>query len=836
MSADEEQLLESIRNFVPINELTANLAKRLLDRSRVLELKKGKTLFEQGDTDSFSYYLLDGEIEFFADKQSNSIIQSGSDRARYALAQLQPRQFTAKAKTMIKYLQVERAELDRIMMVANETTSELDMGSMEVEVEEMDGADGDEDWMSAMLQSELFATMPMQNIHQLFAMLEPVEFSAGDVVIQQGDPGEDYFIISQGTCAVFRKPSPKATEVKLAELSSGDSFGEEALISDSTRNATIKMLTDGVLMRLGKDSFVNLIKNPTLSAVKFDEAEKLIEAGAKWLDVRYPNEHEESSINDSINVPLNSLRLKVDNLDASVKYIIYCDTGVRSSTGAFLLAERGFDVSYLAGGLVNNPEAVGVQTVVPTPAAAAPNKPVTKPVTPEAKAEATPRHEAEPEQEDDEEIDADVRVEMLNAELETTDFRLKQTQQQSEKHKADETKKKEHEQKLKQLEAERKKLEQEKKKAEVESQKRAAQEEARLKKLKEENDKKMQAEKKKLEDIYNKNTMEMSKLQKLKEESEAKLAKEREKLEQQAELARKQIEEAGKLKAQQQAEARKQMEEAERLRREIEESRRQLEEQAEKKRLEEEQREKALQEKAKAKIAAERKKLAEQYERNNKEFEEAQKQKAEAEALRKAAREEAARMIEEYKKSHDQEREAERAKLEAERKKLEEEARHIRETMQQLEQAKLEAEKIKQQALKEAEELRQKQTTSAASQTLKDKLEAEIKAAELKAKEAEREIEDAMHKTKLTESAQQENEADMLRKKQEQAAIAAQISDDLQDFEQVHQDAKPSKTQMQMQAEMMKRIKEKAAAAKAQAKSKNENLLDEISKQLGRDD
>lgn len=834
MSADEEQILESIRNFVPINELTANLAKRLLGRSKVLDLKKGKTLFKQGDTDSFSYYLLDGELEFYADKQLNSVIKSGTDRARYALAQLQPRQFTAKAKTMIQYLQVERAELDKIMMVANETTSELSTGSVEVEIDEMDGADGDEDWMSAMLQSELFATMPMQNIHQLFALLEPVEYSAGDVVIQQGDPGEDYFIISQGRCAVFRKPTPKASEVKLAELGSGDSFGEEALISDSTRNATIKMLTDGVMMRLGKDTFNNLIKNPTLSSVKFDEAEQMVAAGAKWLDVRYPNEYDESSIDGSMNVPLNSLRLKVDNLDAETKYIVYCDTGVRSSTGAFLLTERGFDVSYLAGGLVNNPEAVGVQTVVPKPAAAA--KPASP--KPETKPEPTPKPAPEPEvkEELDEEIDADVRVEMLNAELETTDFRLKQTQQQGEKAEADEAKKKEHEQKLKQLEAERKKLEQEKKKAEAESQKRAAQEEARLQKLKTDAEKQMQAEKKKLEDIYNKNTKEMSKLQKLKEESEAKLAKEREKLEQQSEIARKQMEEAEKLKAAQQAEAKKQMEEAERLRREIEESKRQLEEQAAKKKLEEAEREKALQDKAKAKIAVERKKLAEQYERNNKELEEVQKQKAEAEALRKAAKEEAARMIEEYKKSHDQEREAERAKIEAERKKLEEEARHIRETMQQLEQAKVEAESIKQQALKEADELRLKQTESTSSETLRDKLEAEIKAAELKAKEAEREIEDAMHKTKMTESAQQENEADMLRKQQEQEALVAQISSDLQEFEQDHLDAKPSRTQVQMQADMMQRIKEKAAAAKEQAKNKNESLLDDISKQLGKDD
>ncbi len=825
MSEDQEQLVESIRNFVPINELTSKLASRLLDRSKVMELKKGKTLFKQGDTDSFSYYLLDGEIEFYANKELNSVIQSGSDRARYALAQLQPRQFTAKAKSLIKILQVERAELDKLMMVANETTSELSAGGIQVEVEEIDADDGgDEDWMSAMLQSELFAHMPMQNIHQLFAMLEPVEYSAGDVVIQQGDPGEDYFIISNGTCAVYRKPSPKATEVKLAELGSGDSFGEEALISDSTRNATVKMVSNGTLMRLAKDTFVNLIKNPTLSSVKFDAAEGLIGAGAKWLDVRFPNEHEESSIDDSINVPLNALRLKTDELEPSVKYIIYCDTGVRSSTGAFLLAERGFDVSYLEGGLVNNPEAVGVQTVVPK-------------APPAPKPEPKPAAVSEPEpEEDDGEMDADVMAEVINAELETTDFKLKQIKEQSQQEEADAAKKKEHEQKMKQLEAERKKLEQEKKKAEADSKKRAEQEEARLNKIKQDAEKKMQAEKKKLEDIYNKNTEEMSKLQKLKEESEAKLAKEREKLEQQAELAKKQMEEAQKLKEQQQAEARKQMEEAERLKQEIEESKKQLEEQAAKKKLEEEEREKAVQQKARENIEAERRKLAEQVERNTKEFEQLQKQKAAAEAARKAAKEEAAKIIEEYKKSHDQERDAERAKLEAERKKLEEEARHIRETMQQIEQARKEAQSIKQQALKEAEELRQKQTESTSSQSLRDQLAAEIKAAEEKAKEAEREIEDAEHKARLTESAQQENEADMERKKQEQQELAAQISDDLQEFEETHQSAKPSRTQMQMQADMMKRIKQKAAAAKEQAKSKNESLLDDISKQLGQND
>ena len=62
-------------------------------------------------------------------------------------------------------------------------------------------------------------------------------------------------------------PRPRAMISNLAELKTGDSFGEEALISESTRNATITMITDGVLMKLAKDTFVELVKKPTLQSL-----------------------------------------------------------------------------------------------------------------------------------------------------------------------------------------------------------------------------------------------------------------------------------------------------------------------------------------------------------------------------------------------------------------------------------------------------------------------------------------------------------------------------------------------------------------------------------------
>ncbi len=808
MSEANEQLYQKIKELIPINELPANLQARLLQKAKVMEVKKSRFIFKQGDKDDYSYYLLDGEIELYANEQLDSVIQSGSDRAKYALAQLQPRQFSAKAKTPLKILLIERNNLDQFMLLSQETTADpalRDGTGADMEVDEVDGVDDDTDWMTQMLQSELFSKIPMANIHQLFALLEEVEFSAGDIVIKQGDPGDHYYIVSEGRCAVSRKPTPKSNDIKLAELKTGDSFGEEALISESTRNATITMITDGVLMKLTKDTFVELVKKPTLQSLSFDEADALVNEGsAKWLDVRFPNEHVESSIDDSINIPLNSLRLQSDKLDSSMIYILYCDTGGRSSTAAFLLAERGFDVSYLDGGLVNNPEAVAAHTVVPK--------------APEAEEKAA----AAPDKKSDDKVDAEARVEILNAELETTQIRMARAEKSKDDLNAE--KKKEHEANQKKLEEEKLKLEKEKKLAQAEATKKAEQEEARLKKLQAESDKQMQEEKKKLEEIYNQNAKEMEKIQKAKEEAEENLRKEREKLEEQAEAARKQIEEAMRIK--QEAEtSRKKLEE-------LEASKKLLEEEAEKKRLQDEEREKQLQAEAKANIEEERKKLAAQYERNSKEFEELQKGKAAAEAAKLAAKEEAEKMIREYKSSHDKTRAEEEAKLKAERKKLEEESQKIQEAMKQIQAAKLEAEQVKQEALAEAGRLKEKQMESTSSREQRKKLEDEIKAAEEKAVEAEREIEDAAHREKLTESAKQVNEVDLTKKKQQEKAFLAQVEDDLQDFEEAQEEESASVTQIQMHSDMMKRIKLKAADAKKKAAQANSSLLDDISEQL----
>jgi rhodanese-related sulfurtransferase len=109
--------------------------------------------------------------------------------------------------------------------------------------------------------------------------------------------------------------------------------------------------TDGYLLRLGKVDFDELLREPLLSRASFEEARDRVAQGAVWLDVRYPSEYQYDKLPGAINVPLNEVRNMFAVLDRDREYVVYCQSGRRSSAAAFLFAQRGFRVRLLDGGL-----------------------------------------------------------------------------------------------------------------------------------------------------------------------------------------------------------------------------------------------------------------------------------------------------------------------------------------------------------------------------------------------------------------------------------------------------------------------------------------------------
>ncbi len=331
-----------LKTLVPINSLTPENFRELANQAVIEKFPAGSQLFKQGDHDGYSIYLLEGEVDLTSASTHQSLhVKAGSDEARYALAQLKPRQYTGTATTPVTIARVDSHLLDRLL-TWDQTTG--------YEVTEFDGSE-DTEWMMRMLRSATFQQLPPSNINALFARFAPVEVKAGQAIIRQGEPGKNYYVIKAGKASVSHKGNKAAKVSLLAQLGEGDGFGEEALLSGAPRNATVVMLTDGVLMRIGKKDFDELMREPLVKWVTLDEARMQAQAGAKLLDVRTEDEFRHGTIKGSVNLPLPMLRLMAAKLDPKSHYIVFCQTGSRSCAAAFLLSQRGFEVSVLRGGL-----------------------------------------------------------------------------------------------------------------------------------------------------------------------------------------------------------------------------------------------------------------------------------------------------------------------------------------------------------------------------------------------------------------------------------------------------------------------------------------------------
>jgi CRP-like cAMP-binding protein len=342
---DERPLdLSILKTFSPLDGLKAENLHALARKTQVLDLAAGRVLFKQGDTDKRTFYLVAGSVELRSDDKVVGTVRAGTPEARVALSPSLPRQFTARAATLLQYIVIDSDLLD-VLITWDQT------GQYEVAELRTDGLDVTGDWMTTLLQTKAFHRIPPANIQAIFMRMQRINYRARDVVIKQGAEGDYFYVVVAGKCTVTRETPLNKEGIKLAELGPGDSFGEEALIAEAKRNATVVMATDGTLMRLGKTDFQTLLNEPMLQWVDYELAQALVAKGGKWLDVRLPSEFQNFRIDEAVNIPLYFIRLKLNALDKNIPYVVCCDTGRRSSAAAYILAERGFEAYVLKGGL-----------------------------------------------------------------------------------------------------------------------------------------------------------------------------------------------------------------------------------------------------------------------------------------------------------------------------------------------------------------------------------------------------------------------------------------------------------------------------------------------------
>src|SRR5579863_594251 len=346
MTEEREASVQVLKTFAPLDGLKRENIAALAKKVSIRSMSAGRYLFKEGDTDKRKIWLVSGMLELREGERTVAMIRGGTADARNPLSPTLPRTVSARAVDEITYLSIDSELLD--VMITWDQTGTYEVEELQAQLN--GGATGD-DWMTTLLQTRSFHRIPPANIQAIFMRMQRVNYRERDVVIKQGTEGDYFYVVVAGKCVVTRETPLNKEGIKLAELGPGDSFGEEALIAEAKRNATVTMSAEGTLMRLGKTDFQTLLNEPLLQWVDYDRAKEIVAAGGKWLDVRLPSEFQNFRIDGAVNIPLYFIRLKLNALDKNTSYVVCCDTGRRSSAAAYILSERGFEAYVLKGGL-----------------------------------------------------------------------------------------------------------------------------------------------------------------------------------------------------------------------------------------------------------------------------------------------------------------------------------------------------------------------------------------------------------------------------------------------------------------------------------------------------
>lgn len=333
---------KALRAFFPFDNLQEEYLQRVLAKVSVKTFPKGTLIFKRGKAMSETFYLIDGNVDLVNSQFEISSVSPESDDCRFPLIETSPTQVSAVAKSEVTLYAIERDFLDLVMAWSQTGDNSMTNTKKPTEVEESSG--GGSDWMSSLLQSPLFTQVPPANIQQLFTRFETLTVDAGEVIIREGEPGKHFYVIEKGAAKVVRQNG----KLEVA-LTAGHYFGEEALVGETTRNASVVMATSGTLMRLGKEDFKTLLQEPVIRFVDVEEVRQAQVKGVslQLLDIRLPIEFRHHHVPESQNLPLSKLRSRFKDLDMSTQYVVADNAGRRSEVAAHLLCQAGFDAYIL---------------------------------------------------------------------------------------------------------------------------------------------------------------------------------------------------------------------------------------------------------------------------------------------------------------------------------------------------------------------------------------------------------------------------------------------------------------------------------------------------------
>lgn len=347
--------IDLLARCYPFHQIDPAELAPLRARLDTRQCKRGQVLLKRASAqpDKLSY-LISGSAELRRSFFDRVTLQAGTDPA------LQPLDYLllsdggqVVALDDCTVVQVSRDLLDRSMAAGSPrdysvaSLHETDMS------EQLLVSDGEVavDWMSRFLQSPLAQNLPALCIQQLLAALVMQEAAKDEPVIRRGTVGDALYVVTRGTATVCTDEHGIYRGREIA-LIPGDYFGEESLVADTLRNASVVMEVDGAVARLDREAFDQLVRPHLVREADDAMMERSLVATTDGdiavIDVRFPVEFRRDALPASTNIPISLLRSRLSLLDKNRPHLVTRHGGRRSELAVFLLRQAGFDAYLMA--------------------------------------------------------------------------------------------------------------------------------------------------------------------------------------------------------------------------------------------------------------------------------------------------------------------------------------------------------------------------------------------------------------------------------------------------------------------------------------------------------
>jgi len=315
----------------------------LASKVETLDVPAGARIISQGTPPDHFYFVVKGELEVtkrnqFGQVAKLRVLNDGQSFGETALLTCTHRTCSVCAKTDSSLLRLNKKFFEEAVITDSAFKGMLVQQSKERAA------------YNKMKSYRPFALLEPEKMLALSDKLNEQSFGPGVDIIKQGDPPGSYYIMKTGRVEVMKAKKGQTPE-RVAVLAEGEAFGEEAIIRDEGRNATVRTMEDTVVLALDRKDFNKLLKTNYLDFAFPEDIPPEDISRYVFIDARVPPEYEEEHIEGAVSIPMETLRLRFPELDPAQEYLTYCTNDSRGMTAAFLMSANGFNAKCLRGGL-----------------------------------------------------------------------------------------------------------------------------------------------------------------------------------------------------------------------------------------------------------------------------------------------------------------------------------------------------------------------------------------------------------------------------------------------------------------------------------------------------